>query len=95
MGECKSPIVSPTPPHYTTVGHTPPYRHIYAQWLAPASGGTLDIEHWILWVGSVLLIINSIKPYTSKLSDIFAQLLQTVFMKVKLYLTFVYMQSQA
>ena len=79
--------MSPTPPHHTTVGHTPPYRHIYAQWLAPASGGTLDIEHWILWVGSVLLIINSIKPYTFKLSDIFAQLLQTVFMKA---ISFVY-----
>ena len=87
--------MSPSPPHHTALGHIPPYRHTYAQWLAPASGGTLDIEHWILWVGSVLLIINSIKPYTSKLSDIFAQLLQTVFMKVKLYHTFVYMQSQA
>ena len=45
------------------MGHTPPYRHIYAQWLAPASGGTLDIEHWLLWVSSVVTIINSIKPY--------------------------------
>ena len=36
-------IVSPTPPHHTAVGHMPPYRHTYAQWLAPASGCTLDI----------------------------------------------------
>ena len=35
----------------------------YAQWLAPASGGTLDIEQCILWVGSGIAIIDSIKTY--------------------------------
>ena len=53
-------IVSPTPPHHTAVGHTPLYRHTYAQWLAPASGGTLDISYWISWVSSIALTINSI-----------------------------------
>ena len=58
--------MSPTPRHHTEVGHMPFYRHTYAQWLAFASGGTLEIEHWILWVGSQLSGINSIKPYTQR-----------------------------